>query len=338
MHYHFLLLTLYKKCSNKEVSIYCYFVIKKQKQFLMSCLFIASILVLIGQFALLFLSPNIIFFLIILSILIVEVLFLVVLVRFLYTLRYKDTTIRNLVRQYNRARYKIRKQERHKSEFLSITSHQLRTPLTILSGYIELLHEGVYGNVPLEIKEILENMQKTNQRLHKTVENFLSMQNLQKGALSYRFKKESVTDLIQKIVRNLSIKAKRNNVTVIYDTNIAIYGIIDRQKIYHALTNIIDNAISYSKNKKVTITLRALNHRLEFICKDTGIGFSQKEKKDIFKKFTRTKVAKTERVDGTGLGLYICREFITGHNGIVRITSPGAGKGTTVYISIPITQ
>lgn len=287
--------------------------------------------IIISQFFLLFFATNNNYFNIYLALLIAEVLFFILVCIILYRKKFHKSKAQKLSK-------KILKYKQGKSDIVSFASHQLRTPLSILSGYIELLHDDVYGETSKKMKQVFTNMAITNERLLRVVEHFLCASEIGQASISYRFERENISKLIKKIIKELEYKSKENNVKVTEKIEENIYCDFDKQKLHHALYNIVDNSLKYSINKSVNITLKKNKSKVLFVCKDTGMGFVKKDKKKIGTKFYRSNISKQLGTKGTGLGLFVSKAFITVHNGMLSINSLGKGKGTTVRVTLPIIQ
>lgn len=225
---------------------------------------------------------------------------------------------------------------RQKTEFLSLASHQLRTPLSIIKGYVELLTDGTYGQVTPKMKRVLKNMDITNERLIHLVDEFLSSTRMEQGDPQYTLVRGSVSDIVAGVVAELKERAAEKKIKLVWKKNTVPTTRFDGEKIRHIIYNLVDNAIKYSDRGTVIVSNKITQGQILVTVKDQGLGFSKGDSEHFFEKFYRSENARQSRAQGTGLGLYVCRKFAEGHNGTVGAESPGRGKGSTFWLSLPI--
>lgn len=292
----------------------------------------------IGQFYLLFFATNYKFFYVYLSLFIAEVLFFALVSWILYKKIDHKKNFQKMVNEYIRAEEEIKEHQQSKHELISIASHQLRTPLSILTGYIELLRDEIYGSIPANMKEVFQNMSITNERLLRVVEHFLCVGEAHHQAISYRFEKEDISKILEKVIRELRTFANLHDVTIRTNIEQDIFEAVDKHKIQHIFYNIIENAIKYASKNPIYISLKIKGNKIVWVCKDRGIGLSKAEIKKLFNKFYRTDNAVNSQIMGTGLGLFVCKTFVEGHKGTILYSSSGKNKGTTAVVKIPYKQ
>lgn len=226
-----------------------------------------------------------------------------------------------------------------KSEFLSIASHELRTPMSIIKGYLSLTLEGAYGKVSPKLHEKVGQIYETNERLIQLISNLLNLSRIEKGKIEYASKQVDVSELAGQVVEMLSMKAKQQGLALAFEAaKEHVEAHADPDKLREVLVNLIDNAIKYSK--RGTIRVEASRDAEKGVAvltvKDEGIGMTEEEAKKVFEKFFRVKSAETAGVQGTGLGLYICATFVRGMGGDIWIAETAAGKGTTMAFTLPL--
>ncbi len=226
--------------------------------------------------------------------------------------------------------------DQQKTEFLSLASHQLRTPLSILKGYIELIGDGSYGKVNPKIKKVLKNMDISNERLIHLVDEFLCSTRMDQGEPTYTLKRGSISEVIAGVVAELRERAEEKKLKLVWRRSDIPTTRFDAEKIRHVIYNLVDNAIKYSDRGTVRVSTKITRGQILVEVTDQGIGFNPTETEHFFEKFYRGRNARESRANGTGLGLYVCRRFAEGHNGTVGATSPGEGKGSTFWLSLPI--
>lgn len=242
------------------------------------------------------------------------------------------------VREEIKRREELERLSKAKSEFLSIASHQLRTPLTAIKGYISMILEEGYGKLPSKTQKPLEHVYKSNERLIKLVNDLLNVSRIESGRIEIKRELVSIKDLISEVIKELKIEAEKKDIYVkLKPPEEKIPKILcDSKKIRQVIMNILDNAIRYTDKGGVTIELKVKNSRLRIIISDTGEGMTKEELKSMFKSFSRGTAGSKFYTEGVGLGLYVSRRFVEMHNGRIWAESEGKGKGSTFYIELPI--
>jgi signal transduction histidine kinase len=238
--------------------------------------------------------------------------------------------IATLIQAFNKLMDEIRENQKKKDEFIGIASHELKTPLTSIKGYVEMLN--MLEQDPQKkqfVKKALNNINK----LESLVKDLLDVSKIQSGQLQLEMKEFNIDELLNETV-NASQMVSETHRIVKQDSpvNEMIYG--DRQRIEQVLLNLLSNAIKYSPGEN-TVILETEKTEKELIIKirDYGIGVAPEEQTNIFERFYRSnKVA--VHISGFGLGLYICRDIINRHSG--RIWVESAGKGSVFNFSLPL--
>ena len=236
------------------------------------------------------------------------------------------------------ANIKLKELDGLKTEFLSIASHQLRTPLSIIKGYTSLLEEGAYGAVTNEQKEIFTNIDVSNERLIKLVDEFLNISRIEQGRTKYAFGETDVVAMGTGVVEELRRKAGPRKITVEYHPTEGLPTIIaDEERLRHCLYNYVDNAIKYSKEGAVIdVYLEKKDKGIQARVVDKGAGLDEKDLNNLFQKFYRSPHVMRD-VQGTGLGLYVVRQFAEAHGGKTWAASDGVGKGSEFGFWVPAT-
>lgn len=244
--------------------------------------------------------------------------------------------LQKLTEELSIANERLKELDRQKTDFLSIAAHQLRTPLSILSGYIELIREGAYGKVQKETAEILNNMDQSNGHLVKLVDEFLNITRIEQGRVKFDIKPQDIVSAIEHTVKELADRAKQNGIKIVTRQSIkTLSAPFDEEKIRHVVFNFIDNAIKYSERGTITVRVTAEDAGVAVRVIDEGLGFGKTDEVNFFQKFYRGINVKGTNVNGTGLGLYVCKKFIEGHGGRIWGISPGPGKGSEFGFWIP---
>lgn len=242
-----------------------------------------------------------------------------------------------LAHSLERANLRLQELDRQKTEFLSIVSHQLRTPLSILKGYIELIKDGAYGKPGAKMVKILDDMDTSNEHLVTLVDEFLNISRIEQGRVKYNFTESDINELISGVVKELSDKARQARLKIVWEPNRSLKKInMDIEKIRHVVFNFLDNATKYSHEGKIEILAEKNEEGVAVRVRDGGIGFGAEDEANFFTKFYRGKNVSGINVNGTGLGLFVCKKFIEAHGGQVWSKSPGLGEGSEFGFWIPL--
>lgn len=231
---------------------------------------------------------------------------------------------------------KLHKLDRAKSEFLSIVSHQLRTPLTSIKGFTSLLLEGTYGKISKEVRKILEKVFLSNERLIRLVEDLLNISRIESGRFVFDVKKNNIKSLAKEVVDSFVVPVKAKNMKIklkMPRKKIPNFH-FDRNKIREVISNFIDNSIKYSKKGTIAIEIVDEKRIVRVAVSDNGLGVKKGELDYIFEKFQRGENIATVHTDGIGLGLFVCRKIINAHKGKIWVESKGLGKGSTFIFEL----
>ena len=253
---------------------------------------------------------------------------------------------------------KLRILDKAKTEFISIASHQLRTPVTAIKGFSSLLLEGSYGEVSAGVKGALEKVFVSSERLVNLIEDLLNVSRIESGRLTFTFEMGSVNDVLQELYDSfiLVAKAKKFYLDLKVPENPLPKIKMDAAKIRELISNFIDNAFKYTEKGGVTVKAEIRESGVvidedgfvkegekspygkvvRVTVSDTGIGVPREEIPSLFKKFSRGKDVSRLHVGGTGLGLFVGKAIADAHHGATWVESDGEGKGSRFIIEIPI--
>ncbi|MFA5747329.1 MAG: ATP-binding protein, partial [Candidatus Paceibacterota bacterium] len=222
-----------------------------------------------------------------------------------------------------------------KTEFLSIASHQLRTPLTAIIGYSSMLKEGDYGAIPEKAGKAITHIYDSSQRMIKLVNDFLSVSRMETGKTILKIQETSMNELIGQVIAGLELRAKEKNLYLEYNRPTTDHiANVDPAKIKEVLSNLIDNAIHYTEKGGITVTVQK-NGKITVIISDTGAGMTPEEIANLFESFSRGSAGNELNTQGSGLGLYIAKKFVEMHNGEIHAASGGKDNGSTFYVELP---
>lgn len=241
------------------------------------------------------------------------------------------------------ANKELKKLDYAKTEFISIASHQLRTPLTAIKGYVSLITEGSYGPVDPKVIEALKKVYTSNEHLVQLVEDLLNVSRIDSGRMTFNFAKGKVEDIIKELYDNFSLAAKNKGLYLNMEISDNLPEVeMDRNKIREVVSNLLDNALKYTKEGGVIIKAERIvdenKEKIRVTVSDTGVGIAPDEIKSIFSKFSRGKNGSKLSVTGTGLGLYVGKSMVETHGGKLWAESPGENKGSKFIMELPLTQ
>lgn len=225
-----------------------------------------------------------------------------------------------------------------KSEFISIASHQLRTPLAAIRGYTSMLKDGDFGKIPTEASQAVSYIHESSVGMIKLVNSLLSVSRLEKGQVELKPEAVSVEKLVEESIRDVELLAKEKKIYLKYKKPKTPLPIIsaDPEKLKQAISNIINNACLYTLKGGITVNLTVKNNKIIIQVKDTGVGIEKDDFSKIFKSFSRGKGSAELYTQGTGLGLYVAKSFVEMHNGKLSVESEGKNKGSTFTFELPI--
>lgn len=227
--------------------------------------------------------------------------------------------------------------DRRKNEFISVASHQLRTPLSAIKWFLEMVIEEDAGEINKEQRDYLEQVYKSNQRMIKLVNDLLNVSRIEAGRVGVDAVPTDMINLIGSVRDELKHKMDAKNIKFKFIKPDKLKKIkLDPRLTREAMMNLIDNAIKYSpEGKQIVVKLEKKGKDVVISIKDEGYGIPKEEQGRVFKKFFRaTNIIKRE-TEGTGLGLYVTKRAIESMDGDIWFESK-KGKGTTFYVKLPL--
>ncbi|MFA6909328.1 MAG: ATP-binding protein [Patescibacteria group bacterium] len=231
----------------------------------------------------------------------------------------------------------VKKREAKRTEFVSIVSHQLRTPLSIVRGYLEALLNQDQGPLTPDQKEYIAEALQKNNTMIQMVNDYLSAAQLDDQKIEMHVSATQIEDIVEEIVQSLSPFATASNCELHFEKPAQPLPslMIDPIKIKQVIENVVANAIKYTgRGGRVTIRLSAHDDGVEFTCEDTGIGIPQQQQADIFTRFFRGHNVIGKDTQGSGLGLFIAKVMVDAAHGRIWFESQ-EGKGTTMHVFLP---
>ena len=225
-----------------------------------------------------------------------------------------------------------------KDEFLSVASHELRTPMTIVKSYLWMLEKQKAGKLNQKQLEYLNKALVGTQRMISLINDMLDISKFERKKVSFSITQLNLINTIKDVVSNFDIRVGEKNLKIEFNppsTEILVDA--DSEKLRDVFTNLVENAVKFTKDGIITISIDEYEEFYRISIKDTGSGIDKKDLTKLFHKFGRIDNSYTIATDsgGTGLGLYIVKLYIHGMGGMVGADSEGMGMGSTFWITLP---
>ena len=239
---------------------------------------------------------------------------------------------------YSQVNRRLKEVDQMKTEFISVASHQMRTPLSATKWVLRMILDGDMGPLNPQQADLLNKGYQTNERMIQLINDLLNVSRIEEGRFQYRFVHTSLAELVDNVIQEMYNTIKKKEIKFEYKKSIKplprVY--IDSQKIRLVLQNLIDNAVKYTPTGgKVTVAVKLDANQVVFSVTDTGVGIPSHEQGRIFSKFFRADNVVRMQTDGSGLGLFIVRNIIENHHGTAWFDSV-EGRGSTFYFSLPL--
>ena len=232
---------------------------------------------------------------------------------------------------------KLRKLDELKTDFLNVTSHELRTPVTPIKGYLQMLLKQKIGSITEEQEKVLKIIQRNTDRLDHLIQDLLDISRLESGTMKFIPEQADINRLIGEIAETMRSSADLKNIKINVDLEEKIPDlIIDRDRVKQVIMNLINNAIKFSPDGSV-VNIRAKKEEDEilFEVQDSGRGIPKNEQTKIFDTFYQVDSGMDRKFGGVGLGLSISRGIVLAHGGRIWAEST-VGKGSTFRFTFPI--
>lgn len=288
---------------------------------------------------------------------------------------YKDIRDREqifiLAKEMEDANEKLRVMEGQKTEFVSIASHQLRTPLTVIKGYASMVLEGTFGNISTDVREAMEKLYKSSERIVSLVEDLLTVSRIEQGRMMLVFATVDFKEFTQKVLEELreEIEESKLELSFTIEDGGDFKVLLDEKKFKQVIAHIIENAVKYTAAPgkiRIFLTEDNVTNKVRLSISDTGVGMTTEQIYAVFERFNmksnldaagmekesvkqsggidvkteqdlKEEVAESEMMKKRtpGIGLYIAQEIIEAHHGSLHLESAGIDKGTTVIVELP---
>lgn len=231
----------------------------------------------------------------------------------------------------------LRRLEDVRQDFVANVSHEIKTPLTAIKGFVETLRHGALSD-PEEADRFLEIIERHVNRLGSIIDDLLQLSRIEQSnnGQNIQMSIQSISDVIQSSIQICQNKAEEKNIAIDVFCEDDYRAKIDRRLFEQALINLVDNAVKYSReNSEITIHVENSGSELIIEVHDQGIGISKAHQPRIFERFYRVDKARSRKMGGTGLGLAIVKHIVSAHGGYLTVES-ALGKGSTFSIHLPV--
>ncbi len=236
------------------------------------------------------------------------------------------------LRDSNRA---LKKLDKLKDDFIYIATHELKNPVTAMKGYLSLINDGVYGDVPKKLQMPIKQLSNSSHELVVLINDLLQIARIEADSINLHPETFDLCSLTDVVLSGLAPLAKQKNLKLIHSCPKNSPKVIaDPHKVREVLNNLISNAIKYTNSGSITISHNSSSHKITTQVKDTGVGISQANQAKLFNRFYRVEKEAAKGIPGTGLGLYISKQLVEKMGGEIWLDS-APGKGSSFYFSLP---
>jgi signal transduction histidine kinase len=230
----------------------------------------------------------------------------------------------------------LKEASKAKSEFLANMSHELRTPMNAILGFIEMLLDDIYGEVPPPLREPLVDIQVNGKHLLNLINDVLDLSKIEAGRMELALAEYSVQDVVETVGASLQSLASEKGLTFVAGAQPEIpLALGDGRRITQCLMNLAGNALKFTKQGRIEVWVEQERDLLRYRVSDTGIGIPRDQVDQIFGEFRQVDAAITREFGGTGLGLSITKKFVEMHGGRIWVESD-LGKGSTFFFEVPL--
>lgn len=237
-----------------------------------------------------------------------------------------------------------RKEEKQRADFISTASHEMRTPVAAIEGYLALAMNDKVCQIDAKARSYLDKAHASTDHLGKLFQDLLTSAKAEDGRLTSHPVAVDISDFTTKLVDDLRFSAEKKGLVLELHTSNAAHGEggiapllfanVDPDRLREVITNLFDNAVKYTEAGKITVGLTGNAEVVQLSITDTGPGIPKDDVPHLFQKFYRVDNSATRTIGGTGLGLFICKKIIELYNGKIWVESE-VGKGSTFYINLP---
>jgi signal transduction histidine kinase len=235
-----------------------------------------------------------------------------------------------------------RQEEQQRAEFISTASHEMRTPVAAIEGYLSLAMNPNVATIDERAKKYLEKAHDSISHLGELFRDLLSVTKAEEGSLNVKIEPVNLAKVMQAATEDMQVAASKKNLTIVYQIgdqqgkaiSPLYYVGANPERLREILLNLIDNAIKFTTEGGIKVTLNGDDKEVQIGVQDTGVGIDPADIPHLFQKFYRIDSSDTRTIGGTGLGLYLCRRAIELFNGRIWVESK-PGEGSTFRFALP---
>jgi len=226
----------------------------------------------------------------------------------------------------------LKKDEDRKNDFIGMVSHELKTPLTSLNGYIQVLQKKAGKANDSFAISALDIANKQVKKMTSMINGFLNVSRLESGKIMLNKEQFNLEELVKSTINDLLVMVTSHTITFTHADHISVFA--DHDKISNVISNLLSNAIKYAPQyKQIEVRCEVVDHMAQISVRDEGMGINTEDLEKLFERYYR--VENNHTISGFGIGLYLSAEIIERHNGKIWATSE-LGKGATFYFNLPL--
>ncbi|TDO22559.1 ATP-binding protein [Pedobacter duraquae] len=227
-----------------------------------------------------------------------------------------------------------KKDEIRKNDFIGMVSHELKTPLTSLSGYIQVLHRNAKKTEDKPTADILDKAHNQLKKMTSMINGFLTISRLESGKIQLQKQVFELDDLLRDVIDEISLSASTHKVTLFPCPELLVNA--DRDKVGSVISNLLSNAVKYApKQEQITVRCKRIGNMAEISIQDEGLGIDIQDVPNLFQRFYRIENKDNPHISGFGIGLYLSAEIVQYHGGKIWVESE-KGRGSTFYFTLPL--
>ncbi|HZS74683.1 MAG TPA: PAS domain-containing sensor histidine kinase [Candidatus Nitrosotalea sp.] len=225
-----------------------------------------------------------------------------------------------------------------KDDFLTMITHELKTPLVPIISYVDIILSETFGKLNQEQKKRLDIIRNSTTSLLKLISDLLDTQKIELGKLMLNKDVYDLNKIMHNVIDKIKLHIDRNNIHLTVDLEKQVLILCDDSRVEQVLSNLILNSLDFcpKQDGKITLKMYSENNNAHVIVQDNGIGITRENIDKIFVKFYQVDATMTREHGGTGLGLAVCKGLVEGHGGKIWAESGGKGKGTDIHVLLPL--
>lgn len=224
--------------------------------------------------------------------------------------------------------------ELRKNDFIGMVSHELKTPLTSLKGYVQMLHIKAKKQEDDFAINALGKVETQVNKMSAMINGFLNVTRLESGKIYLNEQEFKLDNLVQEVIEETTLTSGSHNIALVPCDSVTVYA--DMDKIEHVISNLLSNAVKYSpRGTPITVKCEVMGDEVQVSVSDEGVGIKPNDIEKLFERYYRVETSDSKHISGFGIGLYLSAEIVQRHNGKIWVESE-FGKGSTFYFTLPV--